>query len=257
MSLYGLFADPATIGEQLTSLSSILPGGAADIIGEQVKRIASKGGGSLSFGFVFGLAVALWSANAGMKAMFDALNVVYDEEEKRGFVRLNAASLVFTLGAIVVLILAVASFVVLPVVLNLVSFGPLIEKGLALARWPVLLVLVIAGFAVLYRFGPSRDGARWRWITPGSAFAAVAWLAGSALFSWYVSSFGSYNATYGSLGAVIGFMTWIWISTIIVLIGGELNAEMELQTLTDTTVGHPKPLGTRGAAAADQVGKAA
>ncbi len=257
VSLYGLFADPATITGQLNTVASFLPGGAVDIIGEQVKRIAAKGGGSLSFGFVSGLVIALWSANAGMKAMFDALNVVYDETEKRSFVRLNALSLAFTLGAIAALLLAIGAVVVLPVVLNLVSFAPAIGWTLNLARWPLMLVLVAAGFAVLYRFGPSRDRAQWRWITIGSAFAAVAWLLGSALFSWYVSSFGNYNATYGSLGAAIGFMTWIWISTIIVLIGGELNAESELQTETDTTVGQPAPLGARGAAAADQVGKAA
>lgn len=128
---------------------------------------------------------------------------------------------------------------------------------LTLARWPALLLIIVGGLAVLYRYGPSRDKAQWRWITWGSAIAAVAWIIASALFSWYVSSFGNYNATYGSLGAAVGFMTWIWISTTIVLIGGEINAEMELQTVQDTTHGQPKPLGTRGANVADRIGKAA
>ncbi len=257
VSLYGLFADAGTISKQLGAMSGFMPGGAVDIIGEQVKRIASKPSGSLSFGLISGLAIALWSANAGMKAMFDALNVVYDETEKRSFIKLNAMSLAFTVGAIIILMLAIASVVVLPIVLNFVGLGSVAGSVLSLARWPLLLILILAGLAVLYRFGPSRDRAQWRWITWGSAIAAVAWIAASGLFSWYVSSFGNYNATYGSLGAAVGFMTWIWISSTIVLIGGEFNAEMELQTERDTTVGHPKPLGARGAKVADQVGKAA
>lgn len=256
VSLYGLFADPATIGRQLDAMGSFMPGGAVDIIGEQVKRIASKPGGSLSFGLITGLAISLWSANAGMKAMFDALNVVNDETEKRGIVKLNALSLALTLGALAVLILAIAAVVVLPVVLNFVGLGAATEWTLSLARWPLLLAVMVGGLAALYRFGPSRDQVKWRWLTWGSVFAGLAWLAGSALFSIYVARFGSYNATYGSLGGAIGFMTWIWISTTIILIGAELNAEMEHQTARDTTVGTPQAIGKRGAAMADQIGAA-
>jgi membrane protein len=257
VSLYGLFADAATINDHLTTLQGVLPGGALEIISDQVKRIASQGGGALGFAFFSGLAIALWSANAGMKAIFDALNVVYDEEEKRSFIMLNAQSLLFTLGALAFLLLALASIVVLPIIFDFLHLGDILEPLLAIARWPLLLIAVVLGLAALYRYGPSRDKAEWRWLAPGSIFAAIAWLAGSMLFSWYVASFGSYNETYGSLGAAIGFMTWIWLSTSIILIGGEINAETEHQTAEDTTTGHPKPLGARGAKMADQVGQAA
>ena len=253
VSLYGLFADPNTISDHLNSITGVMPGGAVDVVGEQVKRIASKPRGSLGFGFFIGLATALWSANAGMKAMFDALNIVNDEKEKRGFVRLNAISLGFTVGAICFLLLALASVVVMPIVFNLAGVGHLLELALGVARWPILLALIIVALAVMYRYGPSRRKPQWRWVTWGSGLAAIGWIAGSMLFSWYVSKFGSYNETYGSLGAAIGFMTWIWLSTTIVLIGAELNAEMEHQTAEDTTKGGAKPLGSRGAAMADHV----
>ena len=256
VSIYGLFADPATIQEHLNTLSGVLPGGALEVVGEQVKRIASKGGGALGFGFVFGLAVSLWSANAGMKAVFDALNIVYDEEEKRSFVRLNLQSLAFTLGAIAFLILAVGGIVAIPIVLNFLGLGSGLEWLIFLGRWPLLLVIVVLGLAVLYRYGPSRDTAQWAWVTPGSLVAAGLWLVASLLFSWYASNFGSYNETYGSLGAVIGFMTWIWLSAIVVLLGAEINAETEHQTAHDTTDGPPQPMGARGATMADTVGKA-
>ena len=146
--------------------------------------------------------------------------------------------------------------VVLPVVFDFIGVGK-DAWWLALLRWPALLLIVLGGLAVLYRYGPSRDAPRWRWVSAGSVMAAVLWLGGSLLFSWYVANFGSYNKTYGSLGAAIGFMTWIWISTTIVLFGAQLNAEMEHQTAEDTTVGEPQPLGIRGAKMADSVGAAA
>jgi membrane protein len=257
VSLYGLFADPGTIQNHLNTLGGFLPGGALDVIGEQVKRIASKPSGTLGFGFALGLGTALWSSNAGMKALFDALNIVYQEEEKRGFFKLNLVSLTFTLSAILFILLAIGGVVVLPIVLKWLPVGgPIVEWTLSLLRWPILLVGVMAGLAAVYRWGPSRDGAEWTWITPGSIFAAVIWVGGSMLFSWYVSKFGNYNETYGSLGAAIGFMTWIWLSTIIVLLGAEINAETEHQTATDTTEGPDEPLGTRGAKMADSVGEA-
>jgi len=256
VSIYGLFADAGTIQDHLNTLGSFLPGGALDVVGEQVKRITSKGSGTLGFAFFSGLAISLWSANAGMKAMFDALNVAYDEDEKRGFIALNLRSLAFTLGAILFLVLALVGVVVVPVVLNFIGLGKAAEWIISLARWPVLLAIVIGGLAVLYRYGPSRNNAQWRWISAGSILAAVVWVVGSMLFSWYVSNFGNYNETYGSLGAAIGFLTWIWLSTTIVLVGAELNSEMEHQTARDTTEGPEKPLGARGARTADTVGAA-
>jgi membrane protein len=255
VSIYGLFADPASIQDHLNALSGVLPGGALDIVREQVTRIASQGGGTLGLSFVIGLAISLWSANAGMKAILDALNIVYDEEEKRSFIKLNLISLTFTLGAIGFLLIAIGAIIVLPIILNFIGLGSTGEWLLTIARWPALLACVVFGLAVLYRYGPSRDKAEWKWATPGGIVAAVLWLAVSMLFSWYVSNFGSYNATYGSLGAVIGFMTWIWLSSIVVLMGAEINAEMEHQTAKDTTEGAHQPLGARGAQMADTVGE--
>src|SRR5216684_9251112 len=247
VALYGIFADPSTIGKHLNALSGLMPGGALDIIGEQLGRVAAQGNRTLGFAFLLGLAVSLWSANSGMKALFDALNVVYAEREKRGFIRLNAVSLAFTLGALVIVLLAILAVIVLPVALN--YFGNYLGIAAATAwlltvvRWPLLLVAVSLAIAIIYRYGPSREQAQWHWISWGSAFAAIAWLAASILFSWYAESFANYNKTYGSLGAAIGFMTWIWMSTIVVLIGAELNAEMEHQTVRDTTTGAAKPMG--------------
>ncbi|WP_298966259.1 YihY/virulence factor BrkB family protein [uncultured Methylobacterium sp.] len=258
VSLYGLVADAATINDHLAMLQGVLPSGALDILGEQVKRITAKGNTTLGLTFFTSLAISLWSANAGVKAMFDALNIVYEEDEKRSFVQLNLRSLAFTLGALLFVVTALTGIVVLPVVLNFIGyFGISISPSawyIALLRWPILLAILLFGLALLYRYGPSRDLPRWRWITPGSIVAGVVWLVASIGFSWYVSNFGNYNETYGSLGAVIGFMTWIWISSTIVLIGGEINAEIEHQTVRDTTVGPETPLGTRKARMADTVG---
>ncbi len=256
VSIYGLFADPAAIQDHLVTLSGVLPGGALDIIREQIVRIASQGRGALGFGFIFGLGLSLWSANAGIKAVFDALNIVYDEEEKRSFVMLNLLSLSFTLGAILFILSALAAIIVLPILFTFIGLGTGTERMLAILRWPVLLIGVVLGLSLVYRFGPSRDKAEWRWVTPGGIVAALLWLAVSMLFSWYVGNFGSYNETYGSLGAVIGFMTWIWLSSIIVLLGAEINAEMEHQTAKDTTEGPHQPMGARGARMADTIGVA-
>ena len=253
VSLYGLTADLSTLNDHLASFAGVVPGGALDIIRDQVTRIVTKGDGSLGFAFLFGLGAALWSANAGVKALFDALNVVYDEHEKRSFIRLNLISLTFTAGAILFLLFAFNAVVVLPIALDFVGLGDRAETLLSLGRWPLLLCAVLLGLTLLYRFGPSRARPKWRWAAPGSLVAAIIWIAASAGFSWYAANMATYNETYGSLGAVIGFMTWIWISVIVVLLGGELNAEMEHQTAEDTTTGAPRPMGQRGAQMADTV----
>ena len=257
VSVYGLFAKASTISSHLSVMAGILPGGAFDIFQEQVNRLVAKGDAKLGFGFVFGLGIALWSANAGMKAIMDALNVVYEEKEKRGFIKLNLMSLAFTVAAIVALLLAMGAVVIMPLVLGYIWLGSESELLLSLLRWPVLLVGVILGLAVLYRYGPSRREPRWQWLSVGSVFAAVTWLVTSALLSWYLAHFANYDATYGSLGAAIGLMMWLWISTIVILFGAQLNSEIEHQTARDSTVDGEKPLGTRGAAMADTVGAAA
>jgi membrane protein len=256
VSLYGLFTNPSTISEHISLVAGLLPGGAVDILEEQVKRIASKGETRLGFAFLFGLGLALWSANAGMKAIIDALNVIYDEKEKRGFIKLNLLSLAFTLAGIIAILLAIGAVVVLPLVLSFVGLGGASELLLRALRWPAMLAVVILGLAVLYRFGPSRDHARWQWLSVGSVFTAAAWLASSALLSWYLENFADYGATYGSLGAAIGLMMWMWVSAIVILLGAQLNAEIEHQTARDSTTGAEQPLGERGAAMADTVGAA-
>ena len=256
VSLYGLFANASTITDHLSIAAGILPGGAIDVIREQVMRLISKGDAKLGFGFILGLGVAIWSANAGMKAIIDALNVVYEEKEKRGFIKLNLVCLAFTLAAITALLLALGAVVVLPLLLAWLGFANVTASLVQYARWPVLLVLVIIGLALIYRFGPSRRKARWQWLSVGSAFAAVAWLGTSALLSWYLGNFAHYDATYGSLGAAIGMMMWMWISSIVILFGAQLNSEIEHQTARDSTVEHNKPLGERGAVIADTVGAA-
>ena len=256
IALYGLYADPQTISQHLAAAAGVLPEGGLQIIREQVERLTSQPSQRLGLATLIGLGVALWSANGGMKAMFDALNVVYHEKEKRGFVRLNAISLTFTLGAMLFVMLALTALTVLPAVLNSLGLSRAIELLVKVGRWPVLFLGVSFAIALIYRFGPSRDKPQWRWITPGSILAAAVWLAASLLFSWYTENFGKYNETYGSLGAAIGFMTWLWISTMVILVGAKLNAETEHQTTRDTTEGEPRPLGQRGAKMADSVGSA-
>jgi membrane protein len=224
---------------------------------EQINRITAKGDARLSLAFAFSLGLALWSANAGMKAVIDALNVAYNEKEKRGFIKLNLISLALTGGAILSLLVALGSIVVLPLVLSSFGLGGWTETLLRFLRWPVLICLVVFGLAVLYRFGPSRESPRWEWLSVGSVTAAIAWLVGSALLSWYLANFANYDATYGSLGAAIGMMIWMWMSSIVILAGAELNSEIEHQTAQDSTTGHEKPLGQRGATMADTVGEEA
>lgn len=253
VSLYGLFADPATIEKNLGAVSGVVPGGGMDIITQQVHSLASSSSGALGVGLVIGLATSLWSANAGVKSIFDALNVVYQEHEKRSFLFRTVVSFAFTIGGLLFIILALAGVVVLPALLTSLGLEDTLTVVLQWVRWPLLLVVVAALLALLYRYGPSRELAKWRWVSPGGAVAAIAWLIVSVAFSWYVQNFGSYNKTYGSLGAVVGFMTWIWLSTTVVLVGGELNAELEHETAKDTTRGPERPMGSRGAVKADTV----
>ena len=256
VSLYGLIADASTINSHLSLAAGVFPAGAVDILHEQIARLTAKSDAKLGLGFITGLAIALWSANAGMKAIIDALNVVYDEKEKRSFIKLNLLTLLFTLIAIFSLMVALAAVVIAPMVLSAIGLSSLLSLSIAVLRWPLLLILVTVALAAIYRYGPSRSEPRWQWLSVGSAAAAVGWLITSVLFSWYIAHFGAYNATYGSLGAAVGMMMWMWISAIVILLGGELNAEIEHQTAKDSTVGIEKPLGERGAVMADTIGAA-
>ena len=257
VSLYGLVADASTIDANLSSLSGFLPGGGIQILHDALQRLTAKGSTGLSLSFAVGIVVALWSANSGVKAIIDALNAVYGENEKRGFVRLNLVSLAFTLAGIVSLGVALAVVVAAPIALGRVGLGGVSDALIGILRWPAILVLIVLGLGVVYRYGPSRREPRWQWISVGSVSAAVFWLVASALFSWYIANFGAYDATYGSLGAAVGMMVWMWLSMIVILLGAQLNAEIERQTARDTTVEGEKPMGRRGARMADTVGAAA
>lgn len=256
VSLYGIFADARTIADHLAVLAGILPPGVLELIRDQIVAITSKQTKTLSYAFAIGLGSALWSANSGMGALFDALNVVYGERERRNILVFYATTFVFTIGALAFVITAISAVVVLPVMLRFAGISFSAEIVLSVVRWPLLLVVITVGLAAIYRFGPSRRSPQWRWVTAGSLAAAFLWIGASMGFSWYVASFDSYNRTYGSLGAGVGFMVWIWVSVVIVLVGAELNAEMEHQTARDTTIGPEKPLGTRGATMADHIGEA-
>ncbi|TWB06211.1 YihY/virulence factor BrkB family protein [Bradyrhizobium stylosanthis] len=257
VSSYGLFANPSTITDNLQTLAMMLPEGAFQIVAEQVGRVVSNGNATLGVTFLVGLVLAIWSANAGVKSIFDALNVAYEEREKRSFIRLNMVSLAFTVGGIVALLMMVGAVVAFPLALDHLGIAPESKLIVALARWPLLFLILLVALGMLYRFAPSRDAARWQWLSVGALAAAILWIAGSSLLSWYLSAFANYNATYGSLGAAIGLMMWMWMSAIVVMFGAELNSEIERQTLRDTTTGPPGPLGTREAVSADTVGAAA
>ncbi len=255
VSIYGLVVDPQTVSEQLAATSEVLPQETRGIIEEQLTRVTSSASGALGLGAIVSLLLALWSANKGTQSLISALNIVYDEREKRGFVRLTLISLGLTLAIIVFLIVGLAAIAAMPALFGNLGLPETVRQLASWLRWPVLGLGFVIGLAVLYRYAPSRDEPRWRWVSWGAVLATVLWLVGSALFSWYVSNFGSYNETYGSIGAVAVLMMWLWLSALIVLLGAELNAEMEHQTGRDTTRGADQPMGQRGAYVADTVGE--
>jgi len=254
ISLYGLFLNPSTITQRLSMANDLIPQDVLNLLRQQAARIASQSHGVLTIGFLAGLLVTFWSAMSGVKAMIDALNVIYAQEEARGLFRFNLVAFLFSMGGLAIFLIAIGAVAAVPLTLSWLGLGAISIDLMRIARWPVLLIVLLLGLAVLYRHGPHRRPARWQWVSVGSVFASVLWIAASYLFSWYLAKFNSYNATYGSLGAVVAMMMWLWISTCVVLLGAELNAEIEHQTADDSTTGGDKPLGERGAVMADTVG---
>jgi membrane protein len=252
VTIYGLFADPDGAWARLQFLYSVLPNNVAEFLGAQMQRLAENSTGELTFTLVWTLALSLWTANGGIKTLFYGLNVAYHEVERRNLVHYNLLCLAFTLSGLAAVLVVSAVVVGVPVVLAV--FG-LKEDWILFdwLRWPVLFVMYAGALTLIYRFGPCRQKARWRWLTPGALFAATASVGVSFLFSWYLTTFVRTDS-YGPLAAFMGFLLWMWISVQIILMGAELNAEMERQTAVDTTTGEPRPIGERGAQVADNVG---
>jgi membrane protein len=251
--IYGLVRDPADVQRQVDQLSATLPSDAASLLTTQLEAITSTSSSSLGLGLLVSLVLALWSASGGVGNVVSAINIAYDEEETRGFVKRKALSLLLTLAAIVFVVVAISLVAVMPALLdNLVDAGP-VRWGLEALRWLGLVVAMSFALAVLYRLAPDRDDAQFRWVSVGAVVATVAWLVASLGFSLYVDNFGSYNKTYGALAGVVVLLLWLWLTTYVVLLGAEINAEAEQQTAADTTVGPEQPLGRRGAVKADSL----
>jgi membrane protein len=251
VSIYGLVADPETVRGQIDQLTKALSPETAEIIGTQLREVTSGAGGALGVATVVGILTALWSASSGMKALITGVNLAYDETETRKFLKLRGLALALTLGAMVLLVFALSLITGFPPIAD--SWPPVLQWVFAVVRWLVLAGLLIAGLAVLYRYAPDRDEPKWTWVSWGGAVATLLWILASIGFSIYANSFGNYNKTYGALAGVIILMFWLYLTAVIVLVGAELNTEMELQTAKDTTAGPEKPMGDREAHAADHV----
>ena len=252
ISIYGWVADPATIGGHINQLSAMLPKDAAEIINDQVKQVASSDA-KAGVAAVVGVILALWAGSKAMKGLVEALNIAYGETEKRGFIKQQLIYVSLTLAAVVAGLAAILLIAGIPVIIGYLPIPEWGKNALIWARWPVLLVVAMVVIAAIYRYGPSRDKPEWKWVSWGAGAATILWLIASSLFSLYVSSFGNYNETYGSLGAVVVLMMWLYLTAFLILMGAELDTELELQTKHDTTEGYDEPMGRRGAMAADHV----
>lgn len=253
ISIYGLIADPVEVQQQITAISNILPESAQDILNQQLTGIVQGSNAALGIGVVIGILGTLWSAAKGVKTLMSALNIVYREKETRNFIKMTVSALALTAGSLIFSAVALGLIVALPALMGNLGLQQMTQTLMTVLRWPLLVVFIMFLLAVIYRYGPDRSQAKWRWVSWGAAIATILWIFASWLFSYYVSHFGSYNETYGSLGAIVILLMWFYLSAFIVLIGAELNAEMEHQTSRDTTTGKPKPIGERGAHMADHV----
>jgi membrane protein len=251
VSIYGLVADPATVRDQIDQLTKMLSPETAELVGKQLVEVTSGAGGALGFATIFGILTALWSASSGMKALITGVNLAYDETETRKFLKLRGLAILLTLGAMVVMALALASIVGYPPIAD--NLPTVLRWVLAIVRFVLLGGLLVVALAVLYRYAPDRDEPKWGWVSWGSGIATVLWVLATIGFSLYATFFGNYNKTYGALAGVIILMFWLYLTAVIVLVGAELNTEMELQTAKDTTAGPTKPMGDRDAHAADHV----
>jgi membrane protein len=255
VSLYGLVFDTGQIERQVAALSGVLPAQTQELLSQQLHNLVQASNGALGFAAVVGLLLALWSASRGMSGLITAINIAYEEKERRGFFKLNLIAIGLTLGLLAGGIVAISLVAILPAVVQLLAVGPAAKWLLLLAQWPLLIVLVMLGLAVLYRFGPDRDKPQWRWVSPGTVAATLLWIVASVGFAVYVANFNSYDKTYGSLGGVVILLTWLYLSALVVLLGAAINAQSERQTRKDSTEGPPRAMGQRDARAADTLGE--
>jgi membrane protein len=251
ISLFGLVADPATIAQQAEGVLAALPQEAQPLIRDQITSLTQTSGGALSIGLVVSILLALWTASGGTSSLMTAINVAYDETESRNFLKLRGTALLLTLGAIVFVLLTLALVAVVPAVLNALNLGTFINIIVQVIRWVLLVALIVVALAVVYRIAPDRDSPQFKWTSVGALVAAALWVLGSLAFSLYVNNFGSYNKTYGTLAGVVILLLWLYLTSYIILLGAEINAESEKQTKQDTTKGPAAPMGERGAEAAD------
>ena len=249
--VYGLVTGPEDVRRQIQELSSVLPQEAATLVGQQMTDLASAKNTGLGLGLVISLALALWSASGGTGNLIAAVNTAYDEKETRNFIKKRGLALMLTVGAIIVFVLTASLVAVFPAVANALGVTGIARVGLEALRWVVLLVVLAIALAVLYRLAPDRDDPKMKWTSVGAVVAIVVWVLASVVFSLYVNNFGSYGKTYGALAGIVILLTWLWLSVVAILLGAEINAEMEKQTVKDTTTGPDKPLGERSAVKAD------
>jgi membrane protein len=255
VSIYGWLADPVTVAGHVDEIAKVLPGEAADIIHEQIDSLASANSGA-GWGAVIGVLLAIWAGSKAMKGMVEALNIAYNEKEDRGLIKKQLVYLGLTLGAVLVGIVSILLIAIVPAVVDFLPIPDGAKSALIWLRWPLLLLIGMTSIAAVYRYGPARAKPEWRWVSWGAGAATILWLLASALFSVYVTNFGNYNETYGSLGAVVVLMMWLYLTAFLILMGAEVDAEMELQTVHDTTNGEgegDKPMGSRNAYVADNV----
>jgi membrane protein len=257
VSIYGLLMDPAQIEKQVDALSGVLPQETRQMLSGELHQLISASNGKLGVAAVVGLLLAIWSASRGMSGMITAMDIAYEQPERRGFVRFNLTALLLTAAMMVGGLVAIALVAGLPAAVQLLGVGGTLKWLLLLLEWPLLMVFVMVSLAMLYRYAPDRDEPQWRWVSPGAIVATILWVAGSIAFTVYVTNFGSYDKTYGSLGGAVVMLTWLYLSSFVMLLGAVINAQSERQTERDSTVGAPQPMGRRGARAADTVGESA
>ena len=253
ISLYGLVFDPTTVEPHLEVLRGLLPAPAVALISDRVHLLVTKPSSSLGISLLISAGVTVWSTTTGTKSLIAAINLAYEERENRSILRYQVTAFGLTLLAVVGAVLGLAALVGLPAVLGILGVATNQKVILQAISLALTLVFVVLALSLIYRYGPCRNTAKWRWVTPGSVLATFLWVAASVLFSFYVSDIATYATTYGSLGAFVGLMMWFFVSAYVVLLGAELNAELELQTARDSTEGPPKPMGSRGAYVADRI----